>query len=259
MEKRISFLEGFGDLATGGDGFVAASPAVAPGAPSMTACALFRFDTWDLSGTIGRPDKIIAGNITPTGFIPGWAIAIGFNGLYVAALNNSVVYDFTDGDTPVAGRAMVCYLVANVSRLSMYLNGQLVADLDALPPVVPAAADGFVIGAAPSGGFFDPFGESSDVPSARSGIAGVAYGEFAMTDADVAEHYRQILEAEDVIDGGFGWDNLWSVREGIPDLEVAGGDSATWTDEIGGAVLTRTQFNQQAPSMSVGVREARIY
>jgi hypothetical protein len=264
MEKRISFLEGFGDVDQG-DGFQAASAAVAPGAPNMTACALFRFDTYDLSGTLAADNKFVCGNMSAGGG-QGWGVIATPGDIVVQGGAGSLVtgYAFGDGDKPVGGRVLAVHMTVEPTpfpsaRVSLYVNGTFISFVSPPGPAPTFGAGLMSIGANGDTGTFQSFGSSADLPSARNGIAGVSYGEFTMDGADVAEHYRQILEAEDVADGGFGWSNLWSVREGMPDLELAGGDAAEWVDEIGGAVLTRTQFNQQTPALQNTVRPARIY
>ena len=265
MEKRISFLEGFGDHDQG-DGFQAASAAVAPGATSMTVCALFRLETFDMTAGLGTDWNMVAGNVIDDAAV-GWNIDISGEGVLVQAGHATLQagYNFTLGDKPVGGRVIAAHRTVApqaadptlvVARL--FVQGTLITEFSSA--TAPVSGVGLMsIGADGVLTTHQPFGDSERIPSARNGIAGVAYGEFTMSDGDVAEHYRQILEAEDVTDGDFGWNNLWSVRKGMPDLELAGGDSAAWTDEIGGAVLTRTQFNGQTPSMSNTLRPARVY
>jgi len=264
MEKRISFVEGFGDFDQG-DGFQAGSPLVAPGAEAMTVALLLRFDTFDLPGTLATDVKFIAGN-QPLGAASGWGFVLSTTGVLARAGAAGILagYNFTDGDKPVGGRVLGAHMtleplvqLPGFVRLRLYINGTLVDEITSGTPTV--FGTGLMsIGADGLAGF-QPLGSSADIPSARNGVAGLAYGEFTMSPADVAEHWRQTVEAEDVADGSFGWNNLWSVRQGLPDLELAGGDSAAWADEIAAAVLTRTQFNDQTPSMSVGVRRSQLY
>lgn len=257
MEKGISFLEGFGDAGQG-DGFVAASPAVAPYSVDYSACVMLRVDTFDLSGTLADTTKFICGNFNNVE--GGWGFKLGPSALELRNEGVSGLYDFTAGDKAVGGRVLVAHSIPDPQSTNhlLYLQGTFVGVAGTFGQV---NGDLFAIGATPIGlASVEPFGDSSDIPSARNGIAGVAYSSVPMTAQDVADHYRVVLEAEDMVEGDFAsWTNLWSVRRGLPDLELAGGDSATWTDEIGGAVLTRTQFNQQTPSMRVEVRPARLY
>lgn len=260
MEKRMTFVEGFGDTGQG-DGFVAQSVDVVPNVPTMTYCAIVRFESLNLVDA--EPSvKFILGRITEPGFI-SWFL--GLNLLGSATLNGvwdnggSInLFDFVPAEKPVGGKTIVVHGVRNEDGgvSDLYINGAL-ADTDVLPAHVVVSAP-FRLGASDAA-VTVPFGAGVVSPSARNGIAGFSYAQVAMTSEEVAAHYRSIVQAEDITDDIITWTNLWSARRGLPDLEAAGGLDALWIDEISGAVLERTLINDQTPSMVVSARRVDLY
>lgn len=267
MEKTFSFLEGFGDAGQG-DGF-AGQVGDLPGSTTMTACMIARFGAYDLvNGVIPAATGMqIAGQVSgpaPT----GWGFGAAFTGvgsfIDVAALA-PLGHDFVNAGKAVAGHTIVMHVVADAADPAAtgkeYINGTLFASAN-IAPVFPNVRPAIGIPSIPLA-VIVPFGyTTSGVPGPHNGVAGMAYGEFAMTTEQVASHYRQIVEAEDMIQGfdaagaPFGFTNLYSTRRGLAGLDNT---VTVWPDEIGNVPFTREQIGGQAPSLQVRSRLANMY
>lgn len=264
MEKTFTFLEGFGG-AGDGDGFVGQVGEL-PGALTMTACTIVRIAGYDMINGVlpGGTAMQIAGEIGP---VPsGWGFVLRSTdiGSMIDLGNLGTGFDFTNIQKPMGDQTMVLHVCADAADPNAtgraYLNGSLYAEGNIAPVFpanrptigVPSVVDATLV----------PFGgtNAGGAGGEYNGIAGLAYGQFAMSTDDVARHYQQILNAEDVIQGidasgnPYGFTNLYSAKRGLADLDD---DTTVWNDLIGNVNFTRE--TSALPTLRVRSRRARFF
>lgn len=110
-------------------------------------------------------------------------------------------------------------LVLDVTLNGVRLGGDVICAAAGMTPSVGSLQVGGAIGG------------TIPMPNG-SGIAGVAYFEGTVTDAQMLAYSDQCLGEADLLEAPWGWDNRWSAKENPP--------GATWIDSSGGVDLTRS-------------------
>jgi len=271
MEKRFSFLEGFsagaGALPYSTDGFVAAVPGFGGDVAGFTTCTIVRLTNFGYLPEVPGV-RVAASNasIAPdTGyvdlldglFLTGATADTG--GAFLAAVWEPGI----DAPDPPTGVIMVLHRVFDPVNDVLFLYGNgLMRDQQPASHEAPVPSGGQLSIGFDFNNLATPFTTAWGVDAAGgaddNGVAGFAYGAFIATPAQVAEHFKQIALAADMVEGPLPWELLLSVRRGLPDLEVAGGAAAVWRDEIGGVVFNRSTLGQE-PTLRVSARRGILF